>query len=386
MKVAVVGGSLGGLGAAVAFHRLGAKVKVFEKSAVSFEKRGASLGFVDVDLWESLKGKQMIRRGRQASRQQGAFYYGDLWKFLYDGLPEGTIHFNQTITDMGDDVYTPTINGEVFDLAVVADGGWSQFRSKYVDSKRPEYAGFVGYRFRLDSSYTPTFRSFGAYSNGPYFSIFLPVPMPDGRNFIMGGVLIETHPNDIVEPETSEARHTEADTKEARVPDWFLPLFEKQFGDVNGGDLARFMETAAVKGKISPSPQFEFAADRVVNGRVVIIGDAAHMASPRTASGAHTAILDAMGLLTSFSAIKPDSIRSESIVPGNEVSSQDQQCKSTKATAKPDTGHKKSWIDDALVKYATDAVPRAHQLYQRSKLLSREHVSGRVAEGTRKYV
>lgn len=371
MKVAVVGGSLGGLGAAVAFHRLGAKVKVFEKSATSFERRGASLGYVDVDLWESLKGSQMTRRGRQASRQQGAFYYGDLWNFLYTGLPENTVLFNQTVTDLGDDIFAPTINGEVFDLAVVADGGWSTLRTKYVDSKRPEYAGFVGYRFRVDTKDVPSFRSIGLFSNGPHFSIFLPVPMPDDRDFIMGGVLVETHINDVIEPSTSEARHTEVDSKTRQVPEWFLPLFKSQFSHVNGGDLVQFMETAAVKGKISPSPQFEFAADKIGNGRIILIGDAAHMASPRTASGAHTAILDAVGLLNSFSKVL-------SKVNPNETT----QCE----TDTRSVSQQKSWIDLALADYEQEALPRAHQLYQRSKMLSREHVSGTVLEGTRKYI
>jgi len=40
LRVAVVGGSIGGLAAARVFHRLGASVKVFEKSPSSFEGRG----------------------------------------------------------------------------------------------------------------------------------------------------------------------------------------------------------------------------------------------------------------------------------------------------------------------------------------------------------
>ena len=32
-------------------------------------------------------------------------------------------------------------------------------------------------------------------------------------------------------------------------------------------------------------------AEKVANGRVLVIGDAAHMASPRTAAGAHTGII-----------------------------------------------------------------------------------------------
>jgi hypothetical protein len=39
----------------------------------------------------------MLRRGRQATRQQGVFYYSDLWKFLYSGLPEGAVRFGHAV-------------------------------------------------------------------------------------------------------------------------------------------------------------------------------------------------------------------------------------------------------------------------------------------------
>ena len=109
LRVAVIGGSIGGLATASVFHRLGASVRVFEKSPTSFEGRGGvrarrlragtrrtgrcaadlpcappgslsrapqSIGYCNVDLWQQVCGKQMLRRGRQASRAQGAFLYG----------------------------------------------------------------------------------------------------------------------------------------------------------------------------------------------------------------------------------------------------------------------------------------------------------------------
>ena len=81
LKVAIVGGSMGGLAAATAFLRLGAIVRVFEKSPAPFSDRGSSLGFCAVDSWQRLTGRRMIRRGTHASRAQGAFLYGDLWAF-----------------------------------------------------------------------------------------------------------------------------------------------------------------------------------------------------------------------------------------------------------------------------------------------------------------
>ena len=92
----------------------------------------------------------MTRMGAQAHRSQGAYYYGDLWRFLYEGLPEDCVKFNQIIHDLGVDPMKPTINDQVFDAVIVADGGFSSLR-KYVtgDDKQPEYAGHMIYRARL---------------------------------------------------------------------------------------------------------------------------------------------------------------------------------------------------------------------------------------------
>ena len=42
--------------------------------------------------------------------------------------------------------------------------------------------------------------------------------------------------------------------------------------------------------------------DRVAAGRLILAGDAAHMASPRTTVGAHTGVLDAAALRDAFTA------------------------------------------------------------------------------------
>ena len=87
---------------------------VYEKFSGPFNERGSSLGYVNIPLWESLTGRQMRRYNAQvrrynalmrqysvlkrryhaqAHRSQGAYYYGDLWSYLYAGLPEGSVRF-----------------------------------------------------------------------------------------------------------------------------------------------------------------------------------------------------------------------------------------------------------------------------------------------------
>jgi 2-polyprenyl-6-methoxyphenol hydroxylase-like FAD-dependent oxidoreductase len=78
LKVAIIGGSIGGLAAANSFHRLGAHVKVFEKADGPFSGRGGSIGFCQVPLWEAVRGGEaMMRRGQRANRSQGGWIYGE---------------------------------------------------------------------------------------------------------------------------------------------------------------------------------------------------------------------------------------------------------------------------------------------------------------------
>lgn len=120
LKVAIVGGSIGGLAAATALHRLGATVRVFEAQREPFDGRGGSLGFCDTSLWERLAGRHMMRYGERAHRGQGGYLYGDLWAFWRASLPADAVAYNASISDLGDDPLRPTIHGEAYDMAVSA--------------------------------------------------------------------------------------------------------------------------------------------------------------------------------------------------------------------------------------------------------------------------
>ncbi|KAK3269231.1 hypothetical protein CYMTET_22317 [Cymbomonas tetramitiformis] len=310
MKVAIVGGSLAGLAAANVLHRLGAIVSVFEKAETTFEKRGACLGFVDVDMLQRIVGTRFMRNGKQASLDQGAFYYGDVWQFLYSGLPAGIVKFGHAVDSLGDDIQKPTVNGNVFELAIIADGGWSTLRAKYIDSRMPVYTGHQIIWASVDTAELPgglsSFDSeFGStetatYSNGIYDAVILEAPKCDGSRMYACGFFVATPESEIAQPENGDNRQVQATRAWARVPDWFLPFIRHFFGKYVNGEIVRFTEAAVSKGKIAPNPVFEFATSKTVAGRIVLIGDAAHLSTPWTAAGAYTAMKDAVGLRGAF--------------------------------------------------------------------------------------
>ena len=85
---------------------------------------------------------------------------------------------------------------------------------------------------------------------------------------------------------------TSVGAKTKTVPEWFIPVVTRLFGVRNG----KFWQECAEHGKVNPHPVWELACDQVVAGRVILLGDAAHMSSPRTGVGAYTAMKDAVVL------------------------------------------------------------------------------------------
>ena len=338
LKVAVIGGSIGGLSAATVLHRLGCEVRVFERSPTPFIGRGGSIGFCDVALWNRVAGRPLIRRGVPANRAQGAYVYGDLWRFWNDSLPASTIVYNQTISDLGDDpLHNPTIRGERFDLAIVADGSWSSLRSRYFSPVLPQFAGYNVFRFRVLKEHCPWFNAEGAYDSGSHFTIQMTIAMDNGQDWLMGGTSVPTEESEVAGWRVDDAgANRQAGDSAAPVPDWFLPVYKEKFGHLAGGQLYRVMKTAAARGKIASLPQYEFRAKEVVKGRLLLLGDAAHTASPRTAAGAHTAVLDALGLYEALAPVLRRGARGAAAV------------------------------DEALAAYSPGGVQRAAALYERS--------------------
>jgi 2-polyprenyl-6-methoxyphenol hydroxylase-like FAD-dependent oxidoreductase len=279
---------------------------------------------------------------------------------LYDGLPDKTVRFGKAITELhGSLEEQPVVDGVPYDLVILADGGFSSLR-KYVlgnpedsadEGPQPEYAGYVVWRGGISVRDLPRDVLLGleegVYKSGIYDTIMLKMAKDSGEDVWCLGTFIAT-PEDEISGYWNKAKdgagrhHSESDkTTCANVPpDWFQNYFAQHFGHVPG--LSELLEHMIHSGEIQPHPQFEFGAPHVSRGRVVLLGDAAHLANPRTAVGAHTVILDALSLRESFQSIL------------------------TNATDDA--------IDHAIALYSEAGVERAHALHNRSRQLSQQFV------------
>ncbi|CAB9529878.1 hydroxynicotinate 3-monooxygenase [Seminavis robusta] len=354
---AIVGGSLGGLAAARALSQTGWSVDVYERSPTELSQKGSGLGFVHVPAWESLTQRPMIRRQVRASRAQGSYFYGDLWSYLYQRLLEEEetvkVHFGQPITELHGTVEAPVIHHQNYDLVVLADGGFSALRHHVLGERaKPEYAGYVVWRGSVAVSKLPSHlrrdlkHVEGVYKNGIYDTIVLKMAKDNGDDIWTMGTFVATPESDLArynwnKDKDGKSRHggisDNNNNKPSVVPDWFLEHMTQQFPH-----LVPLMEQMMQQGEIQPHPQYEFGnIDKVHKGRVLLLGDAAHMASPRTAVGAHTAILDALALRDAM----------EHLQENDDLT-----------------------IDNALDLYSREGLAHARQLYARTREVSQDFV------------
>jgi 2-polyprenyl-6-methoxyphenol hydroxylase-like FAD-dependent oxidoreductase len=319
----VVGASLGGLSVANVLRQLGAHVEVFETYPRGFHRRGGALGSVDVALLNRIRGSAA---GPARPIHGHGHFYGDLWAYLYEGLSAESVHFGVDVNGiMAADSNTPALrlNGEAraFDLLVGADGGGSTVRP-YVTDQTPTYAGYTVWRGLVSTEGIATGPSGRRTVGGvTYETLGFPCAGPDGGMMWNCGVYMATPQSEVAAP----TRNRQVGKPMKQVPDWFAPLITALFGAQNG----RFWEACARLGKVSPHPVWELAAHPVTRGRIALLGDAAHMASPRTGAGAFTAMVDAVVLGLAL--------------------------------------ERTSTLDEALRLYNDDTVVRGAQLFERSR-------------------
>ncbi len=168
-KVAVVGGSLGGLTAALVLRDVGCDVTVYERSASALQARGAGIAVLPETLRYPVE-RMGIPAGRICSstdwirflgcdgrieHEQRHHYLFSSWNTIYRTLEGGldpqryVLGRGMTRFESGDDGVAVEFDdgGQVqVDLLVCADGINSLARSTLLPEVRPRYAGYVAWR------------------------------------------------------------------------------------------------------------------------------------------------------------------------------------------------------------------------------------------------
>jgi 2,6-dihydroxypyridine 3-monooxygenase len=327
-RVAVVGGSLGGLTAALLLHDLGLDVCVYERSGAELEQRGAGIGLLPntyryvverghVDLDEISTSTAKIRyldRRDHVIHEQSQPYRFTSWNTVYRSLLHcfGTERYllGHEMVDLcqreGKVHVTFADCGEVeVDLLVCADGVGSCARSCLLPDVRPAYAGYVAWRGlvpekELGAQAAALVDAITYYVYANSHILVYPIPGPDGsvrpgerlinfvwyRNYLAGNdledLMVDAEGNfheTSLPPGAARPQHLAEmrATASARLP--------ARIAEVVLAARAPFVQAIV-----------EAEAPRMVFGRVCLIGDAAFVVRPHAAAGTAKAAADAWQL------------------------------------------------------------------------------------------
>jgi len=316
--VLVAGGGIGGLSAALACARLGAQVSVFERSAV-FSEFGAGIqlgpnvmrvlhhwGLKDalnrvVAFPDRLQVRSAMTCAELGALRLGAYMvqrYGapyatirraDLHQLLVHtlhGRDEVMLCLDRSVAGVRQDGAGVTVqltNAQTAqgDLLVAADGGWSVLRQQLLKDGTPQPTGHLAYRAMvLQSSLPPTLRSqrVTAWLGPKLHVVQYPVAGGDYLN-----VVAIVHGK--VQGDMSHWDHS-ANAQDLRLA---MAGTCAQLRDlIHAIDPWRLWPLS-----IRPPMQ---GAHEQANGRVALLGDAAHPMVPYLAQGAAMAIEDAQTL------------------------------------------------------------------------------------------
>jgi 2-polyprenyl-6-methoxyphenol hydroxylase-like FAD-dependent oxidoreductase len=324
LRIAVAGGSIGGLCAGLALRGAGFDVQVYERVSGPMETRGAGV-VVQGDLVELLRThgadalpttQCRVRRylspdggdGQVQRAPQDFTSWEAIYRTLAAAFPSDRYHRGATLTDFGngEGAVRAHIDGHGVveaDVLVAADGAQSPTRRHLLPDLSSTYAGYVAWRGTLDEAdaapdlvrfFDDAFTFSEARSGGHILAYFIPGEGADATpgkrrlNWVWYvGVGEADLPRILVD---RDGRQHHASLPFGGTPD-------SDIRDLR--DLARRELHPTLAALVAATPQpflqtiVDVAPTRTVFGRVCLLGDAAFVVRPHTAGAAAKAARDA---------------------------------------------------------------------------------------------
>ena len=306
LRVAIAGGGLGGLTAALCLIRAGVSdVTVYEQQA-ELAEIGAGIQIApnavrvlrrlgldpalsrvavpfevpwEFRRWQDGRVLFSMRYGAEGEERFGAPYLAihraHLLSALADGLPSGVVALGRRVASAADGEITfEDGSSERCDVLIGADGIHSVVRTAILGAESPEFTGLAAYRALVPAAEAPEF------ARRPVCSIWL----GPGRHFVHYPVSGGREINLVTANPAGDWRE-ESWTAEGTVED-----FAREFE--GWAEPVRALIAAATETK-----RYAFyerpPVERWVSGRIALLGDAAHPMLPFFAQGAGQAIEDA---------------------------------------------------------------------------------------------
>ncbi|MBF4613438.1 FAD-dependent monooxygenase [Curtobacterium sp. VKM Ac-1376] len=332
-RVAVVGGSLGGLFAATLLQQDGHDVTVFERSARGLARRGAGL-VAQQDLYALLHRLGLDRaadvgvtaRERITLDRAGRLVHRDptpqtqvSWDHLYVTLrallDEGSYLLGHRVEEVrADDAHAEVVSADgrvrSFDIVIGADGANSVVR-RFVAPGRSDnrYVGYSTWRglvpeaALLDGPSDVLLERFAFYNGARSHMLGYLVPGPDGETEVGSRRYNWVWYRPITPPQL--ARLAQESGRASGDPSLAVSLAPGDLPTALRDELRADAEAelpppfaAAVLAEPEPFLQaiVDYVAPAMTAHRVVLLGDAAAVVRPHTAMGAAKAAGDALAL------------------------------------------------------------------------------------------
>lgn len=325
LRIAVVGGSLGGLFAAALLRRDGHEVTVFERSVHGLAGRGAGLvGQADLarllaaldDDGASVVGvtareRIVFNRDGEVVERLKTPQTQISWDVLYDAVrkrvPASAYRLGRAVSRVNsysDKAFVHLADGEVFeaDLVIGADGLGSCARNFVTQEVANRYAGYVAWRGLIPEGDLP---SSSAKQLSDRFAFFNPrgghmlgytVPGANGETGI------GTRRYNWVWYRVAELETELVDRQGTRHPFSMPPGAASDEAvehlRMDARMLLPWVFAEAVEAEPMPFVQgiFDYVAPTMSKGRVALVGDAAVVVRPHTAMGVSKAAGDVLAL------------------------------------------------------------------------------------------
>lgn len=328
-RALVIGGSLGGLLAANMLRAVGWEVEVFERSASALGGRGGGL-VLQPDILTALRFAQLdperlpsvpsddrlaLDRGdrilQRSHMPQAQTSWNVLYRALRDGLPPARLHAGRRFAryeQEGQRVTAHFADGasETADLLIGADGARSTVRAQMQADVGPAYAGYVAWRGVVPEALLPQAtrekldRAFVFQQGDGHLLLAYLVPgegesVEVGQrrwNWIWYRRVAQGAPLEALLTDRDGRTHAASLRPGAVRPEHIAALL----GDAR--QLAAPSFRVLIETTQAPFVQaiMDMEVPKMLDGRVLLCGDAAFVARPHTAGGTAKAAADALTL------------------------------------------------------------------------------------------